>query len=216
MSKMPRHLLLCSLALAGLMPAAAQAAPTTLPCASAEQARLVREFYGTRPGVPLPVPSRRFDISELTAASAIAPEQSIGIAAPAQITRQIWKSIEAWGASTRVKLVLAPGGKHAYALDSLVPINLSGDTDPYIDANADEGRGIHTHIQVSQVAAIFATDIPTADPAFRTRAISLFGADGHLILGVYASIKQEAFDPLAIEGFDKSWRLIRSMPRICG
>lgn len=205
-------------ALSIALPVQAQSMGTILPpaCASAEQAASVREYYDNkRPGVPLAVASRFFKVSEFTIASALPDDQSLGTLGSAKVTDAVWSSIDAWGATTRVKLVLSPDSQHAFAFPSLVPITQDDSSDGYLDVYADEGRGVHSHIQLAKVAAIYATDIPSDKSGFRTRAISLFGHSGNLILGIYASLKNEEPDTKAVEGFSKTWDLIKSMPRLC-
>lgn len=185
-------------------------------CASTEQSSNIRDYYAkSRPGVPLPVPSRFFNVTEFTVASALPAENSLGVTATPEITREIWRSIEAWGATTKVTLVVSPNSKHAFAFPSLVPMTQAGAKDGYMDVYADDGRGVHSHVQLDYVAAIYATDMPTGNPEFRTRGISFFGPNGDLILGVYPSIKEDAFDQKAVDGFGKTWDLIKGMPRLC-
>lgn len=186
-------------------------------CASAAEAQRVRTYYATkRPGVPLPVASRFLDVPEAIVASALPHEQSVGTPGSPQTVAQIWRSIDAWGPQTAVKLVLTSGGKHAFAFPSLVPITQPDDDSGMLDVYADAGKGVHGHIQLAHVKAVYATDVPGTDPGKRTRAISLFAADGQLVLGVYASIAKESdADPQAIAGFARTWSLIRSLPRSC-
>lgn len=205
-----------ALLLHGPVNAQTEASPP-LACASAAQAQLVRDYYGkTRPGAPLPIVSRHLNVPELVIASGLPASESIGTPGSTQATRAVWDSIDAWGASTSVKLVFTSGGKHAFAFPSLVPITQPDDGKGFLDIYADGGKGVHAHIQLAHVQAIYATDIPGKEEGKRTRAVSFFGADGQLILGVYASIATESFDPAAARGFAKTWDLVKSMPRVCG
>lgn len=186
-------------------------------CATTEQAGNIRAYYEkTRPGVPLTVASRFFNIPEFAIASGLPAALSVGTAVTPDQVKTIWSSIDAWGATTRVSLVVTPGSKHAFAFPSLVPVTQKDAKDGYIDVYADEGRGVHSHIQLDQVAAVYATELADAKPGFKTRAISFFGPDGHLVIGVYASIKSDPFDDKAVVGFERTRALIASMPRICG
>lgn len=187
-----------------------------LPCASASHAPLVRDFYeNQKPGRPLPVASRHFNVPETVIASALPATQSIGTPGSAKIAQQIWKSIDEWGASTSIKLVLTSGGKHAYSFPSHVPIALPDTGEGWLDMNADGGKGVHAHINGPYLKAVFATDIPGPKEGERTQSISFYNQDGSLILGVYARVAGETFDQAAVEGFKKTWALIESMPRIC-
>jgi len=196
---------------------AAPALAGTPACATVEQASNIKTYYEkTRPGVPLTVASRFFNVPEFAIASGLPAALSIGTAVTPEQVKTIWSSIDAWGATTRVSLVVTPGSKHAFAFPSLVPITQKDAKDGYIDVYADEGRGVHSHIQLDQVAAVYATELADPKPGFKTRAISFFGPDGHLVIGVYASIKSDPFDDKAVAGFERTRALIASMPRICG
>lgn len=202
-------------------PAESAGQPATLPapatnCATPEQAEKIRTYYTSeRPGVPLAVASRAFEVPEAIIASALPPEQSIGVDASPEITGEIWRSIESWGAATNVTLVITPSSQHAFAFPSLVPVNQDDNADGYLDVYADSGNGVHSHIQIKYVSKIFASDITTAEANRRTRGVSFFSSDGHLIIGVYASINKDAFDLAAVTGFDRTWALIGTMPRAC-
>lgn len=191
-----------------------KAAP--LPCASPSHAPMVRDYYeNLRPGRPLPVPSRHFNVPELVIASALPIQQSIGTPGTVQATKDVWKSIDAWGARSNVKLVLTSGGNHAYSFPSLVPIAQPDKNDGWLDMYADDGKGVHAHINGPYVKAIYATDIPGKEPGQRTQGISFYNQDGSLILGVYAQVAGETFDQAAVEGFKKTRALIESLPRVC-
>lgn len=198
--------------------AAAQNKPNSaaLPCASASHAPMVRDFYeNQKPGRPLPVAGRHFNVAESVIASALPATQSIGTPGSAQVAQQIWKSIDQWGANTSVKLVLTSGGKHAYSFPSLVPITQPDTGEGWLDMYADGGKGVHAHINGPYLKAVFATDLPGPKEGERTQAISFYNQDGSLILGVYARVAGETFDQAAVDGFKKTWALIESMPRIC-
>lgn len=187
-----------------------------LPCATASHAPMVKDFYeNQKPGRPLPVASRHFNVPESVIASALPASQSIGTPGSAQVAQQIWKSIDAWGANTSVKLVFTSGGKHAYSFPSLVPMAQPDTGEGWLDMYADGGKGVHAHINGPYLKAVFATDLPGPTEGERTQGISFYNQDGSLILGVYARVAGETFDPAAVEGFKKTRALIESMPRVC-
>jgi putative heme iron utilization protein len=193
-----------------------KAKPAPLPCATPSQMPLIRDYYeNQRPGRPLPVPGRHFNVPELVIASALPLQQSIGTPGSPQLAKEIWKSIDAWGARTPVKLVLTSGGKHAYSFPSLVPITQPETDADWLDMYADEGKGVHAHINGPYVKAIYATDIPGKEAGQRTQGISFYNQEGNLILGVYAQVAGEQFDPAAVEGFKKTRALIESKSRVC-
>lgn len=185
-------------------------------CATKVQTDAVRGYYaGPRAGAPLPVASRHFNMSEMAIASALLPENAVGAAMTPDRIKQLWRSIDAWGAQTQVKLVLAPQGNHSFAFPSQVPVAQPVDNDGFLDVYADGGRGVHAHLQLDRIASAFAIDLATNDPKFRTRGVSFFDADGALALGVYASIKTDPFDQKAVNGFASTWAMLASMPQIC-
>ncbi|MFC3712976.1 ChuX/HutX family heme-like substrate-binding protein [Sphingoaurantiacus capsulatus] len=204
--------LLTAAALLAVLPTAAQAAV----CATPEQVKNIRGYYEKlRPGVPLPVPSRYFNVPESVIPSALPTDQAVGTAVMPEIADQVWKSIDAWGPRTQVSLVFAPNSKNSFAIPSLVPITQNDSSDGYLDVYADDGKGIHSHIQIADVAHIYAHDIPNGDNKNRTRGVSFYGQTGDLIMGVYASIKADPFDPKAVEGFGRTWNLLKAMKRPC-
>lgn len=195
----------------------AHAEPAPVPCASAAQVASVRDYFtNQRPGRPLPVPARAFNWPESVIASGLPVEQSVGVAATPALVRDVWKSIDAWGEKTAVKLVLATGSQHTFAFPSLVPITQTQNANAdLLDVYADGGKGVHTHISTPHVKAIYATDIPGKDAGQRTQAISFYNQDGSLALAIYAQIAGEKPDPAAIEGFKKTAARIKALPRVC-
>ena len=200
-----------------LLPVSAEAHGSTANlCATPEQTENVRNYYSKlRPGVPLPVASRYFNLPEAVIASALPDEAAVGAVSSLEVADQIWRSIDTWGATTKVSLVLAPNGKNSFAFPSLVPITQDDSNDGYLDVYADGGKGVHSHIQISDIAAIYAHDVPNGDGKNRTRGISFFGQTGDLILGVYASIKADPFDQKAVTGFHNTWRILKDMKQPC-
>lgn len=185
-------------------------------CATPEQTKNIRGYYEKlRPGVPLPVPSRYFNVAESVIPSALPADQAVGTVSTPEIADQVWKSIDAWGPKTQVSLVFAPNSKNSFAVPSLVPITQNDSTDGYLDVYADDGKGIHSHIQIADIAHIYAHDIPNGDGKNRTRGVSFYGRTGDLIMGVYASIKADPFDAKAVEGFGRTWTLLKGMQRPC-
>lgn len=194
----------------------AQAQVKSAPCATPEQAKNIRAYYEKlRPGVPVSVASRYFNVPESIIASGLPEAEFVGTASNAALADEIWKSIESWGADAQVSLVVAPNGKHAFAFPSLVPIDQNDSSDGYLDVYADSGKGVHSHIQIAEISAIYAHDVPNEDPKVRTRGVSFFGPQGDLIIAVYASIRSGPVDPKAAAGFARTWDLIKSKQQIC-
>ncbi|MCI4646079.1 MAG: hypothetical protein MRY64_14960 [Hyphomonadaceae bacterium] len=188
--------------------------PTLSMCATAEQAAEVTAYLENRPGIPLAIASRNLEIPEAAAASALPADTAVGVVATPEIASKVWDTVEAWGEYSKVGLVFSPSGQHAFALPSLVPMRVDPDSDGYLDVYADDGDGVHSHIQLKYVSAIYATDIkaPSGD---RTRALIYYGPDGHAIIGVYPSIKGDVYSEAAVTGFKATWDLLAAMPQPC-
>ncbi|WBX85140.1 ChuX/HutX family heme-like substrate-binding protein [Sphingosinicella microcystinivorans] len=194
---------------------APKAASTGPVCADSARTERIRKEVKAYPGDPIAIVARDLELSEFTTASGLFPEMQVGALIDAQQFQDLWKSIESWGADTMVRLVISPSSAHAFIVHGKVPM-IQPDADPgYLDVYADEGRGIHSHIQMSKIAAVYATDIPTEDPAFRTRGINFLDHDGHSVIGVYASIKTYEPDAKAVEGFERTRALVAALPRAC-
>lgn len=183
-------------------------------CASTEEVALVGEYMTNRPGIPLAIPSRNLEIPEAVVASALSSEDAVGVMATPEIASQVWDSIEAWGEYSKVGLIFSPSGQHAFALPSLVPVRVDPDEDGYLDVYADDGNGVHSHIQLKYVSAIYATDL-SSESGDRTRGVTYFGPDGNAIIGVFASIKTDVYSEAAVTGFDDTWDLLAEMPQPC-
>ncbi|PZU51238.1 MAG: hypothetical protein DI568_01165 [Sphingomonas sp.] len=184
-------------------------------CATPDQITAVRKEASEFPGDPIAIVSRFVEVPEFAAATGLWPQMQVSARIDDKQALELWKSIEGWGADTMVRLVVSPSSQHAFTLYSTMP-KAQPEPDPgYLDVYADGDRGIHSHIQLSKIAAITATDIPTDKPGYRTRGINFFDRDGNNVFGVYASIKYYEPDPAALAGFDRTRALIAAMPRAC-
>lgn len=184
-------------------------------CATNAQKAAVLKMQGEYPGDPVAIVGRDLKVPEMVAASGFGPEGAVGARITGNEAAQFWQSIDGWGADTKVWVVLSPASEHAFIVHGKVPVTQPNPDPGYLDVYADKGDGIHSHIQLSKVAAVFATDIPTDDPAFRTRGINFYDQKGNNIVGIYASLKKYTPDPIAIAGFERTRELIRTLPRIC-
>lgn len=186
-------------------------------CATPREEALIQSYaYDQRPGIPLAIGARNLEIPEAVFASGMKEGDVVGVMATPDIATEIWTSMdEAWGADAKVGLVFSPSNQHAFALPHLLPVQVDGSEDGYLDVYADDGNGVHSHIQLKYVEAIYATDLKNADGVSETKGISLFGPDGDLIISVYASIKGDVYSEAAENGFATTWDLIASMPQAC-
>ncbi len=185
-------------------------------CATADDAKVVQNYYANiRPGAPPPPVSRLFRMREATVVSALHPDQAYGVRSNRLFFEEVWKSIDTWGADTRIGLVFTSGGMHAWNFPSSVPITQASSSQIWYDMYADGGDGVHGHITPQEVDQIWALQLPTARPDRFTRIIGFYGKDGHLIVGLYVSEGVKDFDPRAVEGFERTRELLRTHPRIC-
>lgn len=211
MSRLPSLLLILGATLAF-----APALRASAPCASDDDARVIRDYYAqVRPAAPPPAVARLFRMPETRVVSALPAAQTWGVRSDRRFFAEVWESIDAWGADTRVGIVLTAGGMHVWNFPSKVP-QTQGSTSPiWYDMYADDGKGVHGHITPQEVDQIWALQLPTTDSEHFTRILGFYGADGNLIIGLYVSENLKDFDPAAVAGFEKTRELLQTRPRIC-
>lgn len=210
----PTHLLSALACLTAITQGAAYADDL---CATPRETALIQDYaYDQRPGIPVSIGARNLEIPEAVFSSGIKEGDVVGVMATPDIATEIWTNMdEAWGPEAKVGLVFSPSNQHAFAMPHLLPVQVDGSEDGYLDVYADDGAGVHSHIQLKYVEAIYATDLKNADGVSETKGISLYGPDGNLIIGVYASIKGDVYSEAAEAGFATTWDLIASMPQAC-
>lgn len=185
-------------------------------CASADDAKVIQHYYAqTRPGAPPPAVGRLFRMQETTVVSALAPAQAYGVRSNRLFFEEVWKSVDAWGADTRIGIVFTSGGKHVWNFPSKVPQTQSTSTPIWYDMYADNGDGVHGHITPAEVDQIWALQLPTREADKFTRILAFYDKQGDLIVGLYVSEGVKPFDPKAVAGFEKTRELLKSQPRIC-
>lgn len=203
--------LISSSALAELNPITA-----TNTCAGPAIQKKVSDFYlGKGKGAPLVIAGRTLKLPEALVASALESDQHIGVLASAERVKNIWTSIDQWGEETHVRLVFTMGGSHVFDFPSKVPMRQEDLDDGWLDIFADQGEGVHGHLWLEQIKTVHAINLPGADDT-PTRAISFYAADGTLIIGVYASISKKPYDKAVDPGFEKTWALLKTLPKACG
>lgn len=186
------------------------------PCASADDARVIRDYYAEiRPAAPPPAVARLFRMPETRVISALPAEQAYGVRSNRLFFEQVWKSVDAWGADTRVGIVLTAGGMHVWNFPSKVPQTRSASTPIWYDMYADDGKGVHGHITPQEVDQIWALQLPTAEQGKFTRILGFYGSDGNLIIGLYVSEGVKDFDPKAVAGFERTRELLKTRPLAC-
>ncbi|MCD9029832.1 hemin-degrading factor [Luteimonas sp. BDR2-5] len=186
-------------------------------CASPDDARVIQNYYAnTRPGAPPPAVGRLFRMPEATVVSALHADHAYGVRSNRLFFDEVWKSVDAWGADTRIGIVFTSGGMHAWNFPSTVPQTQSTTTPIWYDMYADEGAGVHGHITPQEVDQIWALQIPTVEADKFTRILAFYDKQGALIVGLYVSENTKAFDQRAVDGFERTRELLRTQPRICG
>lgn len=185
-------------------------------CASADDTQVIRHYYAqTRPGAPPPAVARLFRMDETRVVSALEPAQAYGVRSNRLLFDEVWKSVDAWGADTRIGIVFTSGGMHVWNFPSKVPQTQSTSTPIWYDMYADGGAGVHGHITPQEVDQIWALQLPTREADKFTRILGFYDRQGALIVGLYVSEGVKDFDPRAVAGFERTRELLRSQPRIC-
>lgn len=211
-----KTLLPLALALGFGLAGQAHAQSTTDLCATADDAKVIQNYYANvRPGAPPPPVSRLFRMPEVSVVSALKSDQAYGVRSNRLFFDQVWKSVDTWGADTRIGIVFTSGGMHAWNFPSTVPQTQASSSLIWYDMYADEGAGVHGHITPQEVDQIWALQLPTARPDRFTRILGFYGKDGHLIVGLYVSEGVKDFDANAVAGFERTRELLKSQPRIC-
>lgn len=186
------------------------------PCASADDARIVQQYYrDVRPAAPPPAVGRLFRMKETAVVSAIDPAHAWGVRSDPVFFEQVWKSIDGWGADTKIGLVFTSGGLHAWNFPSTVPQTWETTDQLFYDMYADKGAGVHGHITQYDVDQIWALQLPTKEEGKFTRILSFYNTQGDLIVGLYVSEGTKAFDPKAVAGFERTRELLKTRPRTC-
>ncbi|MBL4640010.1 MAG: hypothetical protein JKY57_05720, partial [Kordiimonadaceae bacterium] len=106
-------MLAAALCLPGVASSGALAA--NVQCADqTDKTRITYYLETVEAGAPLPVLARDMSILETKIASGFPAGQSVGTAATDETITAVWKTIEAWGRSTRVWLVFSINGTHTF------------------------------------------------------------------------------------------------------
>ncbi len=185
-------------------------------CASADDAKVIQHYYAeVRPAAPPPAVGRLFRMEETRVVSALKPEYAYGVRSNRLFFDEVWKSVDAWGADTRIGIVFTSGGMHVWNFPSKVPQTQSTSTPIWYDMYADEGKGVHGHITPQEVDQIWALQLPTKEAGKFTRILGFYDKQGDLIVGLYVSEGVKDFDPKAVEGFERTRELLKKQPRLC-
>lgn len=202
----------------GLTSATAWTADSTFDptlCADSYDKSMVRDFYRLlQPAAPPPIPSRDLALVETKIVSGLPPSQSIGTVASREVYETVWKTIDTWGADNQISLIVTVDGFQAYAFPSKVPVTKTPAREPFYDMYADDGNGVHAHINPDLISMIYAVELPSAAGEY-LRAINFYGEQGDLVVGVYATEPGKTRAQEVIDGFERSWAAIEALPRAC-
>ena len=209
-----RLFLICSSAFVGQAHADLNGGEQLKPCASNKDVKRIAKYFAGRPGAPTPKLSRDLGIPELHVVTGLPKESRISVKSTPAVVKEIWSSIDAWGEQTAVHLVFTIGGAHVLDFPSLVPVRQKDLNDGWLNVYANKGDGVHGHLWLDHITTVHAIDIPGSDDT-RTRGVLFFLPKGDLAIGVYASIATKEFDPKAVEGFERTWQVLKVKPQIC-
>lgn len=183
-------------------------------CAGSEAKARIAEAVTARRGAPPVIYARNLDLPEAMVMSGLPDRvKAYGVEATPERVKEIWASIDAWGEETFTHIVLTMGGDHVADFPSLVPITQPDDGSGFIDIYADGGDGVHGHIFLDFVKAVYAAEL--AGPDGVTRTVSFYNKDGGLIAGMYPSIAGKGFDQKAVDGFDRTVRKLKDYAPLC-
>ena len=184
-------------------------------CADSYDKFMVREYYQQfMPAAPPPIPSRNLALVESKIVSGLRPSDSIGAMASREVYEKIWKTIDTWGADNDITLVITVDGFHAWAFPSRVPITKTPAPEAFYDMYADDGDGVHAHINPDLLSMIYAVRLPAADGQL-LRAVNFYSKAGDLVVGVYATEPGKQRAVAVVEGFERTWAAIEALPRAC-
>lgn len=183
-------------------------------CANNKDVRQVQAYLENAPGTPLHLASQALDIPEARVATSLPAESRVSVEVTPDQLKDIWTSIDQWGLKAAVRLVFTLGGQHIADFPSLIPMRQADLDDGWLDIYADNGDGVHGHLQLSPVKTVHAVETPGENGEL-TRLIGFYHADGSLSIGVYSSIAGEKPDPAAVKGFEATRELLKTLSKVC-
>lgn len=184
-------------------------------CADNRLAKEVGEFVSSQNGASLFDSASHLKVTEPEIASALARDGAANIAIGSRARFfKTWYSIDTWGAETAAYYALSNDGIHEFLIPTLVPISAPITSDGFLNMYAENGDGVHAHVDPDDIAFIVAAATP-GPGATPNRYIGFYNSTGDLALGIYASIAGKAADPDAVTGFEQTRGLIASMPQAC-
>lgn len=175
-------------------------------CATADQARHIREFYVANPGTLPVVAARKLGLPEAVVTSGLGEERVAS--ARSSAFADVWSAMASWEQAN----FLIMKGQNVFEILSGVSPGAPSKTSQYFNINYE--HPLRGHLRPDQFAAIFAVAIPAEDKTV-LRGVLFYDDDGSLVFGAF--ISGEALKPSESElrKFDDVMELIRAQPPVC-
>ena len=212
---MRRHFLTLAALATAMSTAGAESTFDPALCADSYEKFMVREWYDKyEPGAPMPIPSREMELIETKIVSGLPPSQAVGTVASRETFEEVWRSIDKWGPDNSIFIVVTVDGYHAFRFPSKVPITREPAPEAFYSTFADDGNGVHGHLNPDLMGMIWATNLRARNGKY-LRTVNFYDKDGDLISGIYASVPEATAADEVLDGFQATWELLESMPRAC-
>ena len=175
-------------------------------CASSEQARLIRDFYGENPGASPVVAARQLKLPEELIGSGL-PGDRVA-ATTAEGFDQVWAALTTW---EKAIVIIIKGADVLEVFGPISPGQVSADTSRF-DLTHD--NPLAGHLRPDLYASIYAYALPGKKGAV-TRGVFFYDQAGASVFGVMMSGKGPPPSATEVEKFDELMTLVRSLPPVC-
>jgi len=195
-----------TLLLAAIMTFAGQTAVADGSCATADQARLIGDFYSDNPGTLPVMAARRLKFSAALVSSGLGEDQAVS--APPSAFAEIWAAMGSWEQAN----FLIMQGQNVFEIMSGVASGAPSTRSDYFNLKYE--HPLRGHLRPDLYGSIYAVALPGAEEVV-TRGVMFFDAGGELVFGVFMSGEALRPSPGEIEKFDAVMELVRSLPSVC-
>jgi len=175
-------------------------------CATAEQARVVREAYGTTPHKATFMAAAELKLPESVVASALPAELAVGV--PGSEFQQVWASLQGWDQAT----TLLRQGAHIFEIASRVPAGKMSERPGSKFFNLEHGTALNGHLRPDQVGAIYGVRLQGGEGPLR--GLVFLDQQGQGAFSIFTGEGQNQ-PPAVVAQFEKTWALLTSLPRAC-
>lgn len=184
---------------------AAAAADAPSLCATAEQARPVRELYAQSPAPPPFLASGQLGLTEAVVLSAMPADKAVGTSGAAFAA--VWESLRQWDRS--LTLVLKAG--QVFEIHGRIPKGEPSKISRNYNLEYPEA-GLGGHLRPDLVAAIYAVSLQGREGPMR--GVMFLDATGDDAFSVFLPESREP-TPAEIAQFEKTRALVAGLPRAC-